>query len=91
MPTGYTYGVWDGKSIIGTSSFLFPLMGRTVVFPPIALLKEAYSGKKCPTIEVPIHYLVEDDGVTIKQVRVLDVRRKSKRQKAVICGQTEKT
>lgn len=84
MVHGYTYGIWDGKTIIGQFNTFFPLYGRNVLIPYVSLLKQLY-GKKYQSITVPIHYLTEDDGVKVVMTRVLDVRKKSRRQKAHIC------
>lgn len=86
MPIEFVYDIWNGKEIIGRyNAGHFPLYGRYLVIPTISILKREYN-KKYEEIIVPIHFLVSDDGITIKSVRVLDVRRKSARQKAIICG-----
>jgi hypothetical protein len=90
MPIGYTYDIWDGKNVIGSVTESFPLRGKFYVFSVLHPFKELYVGKQSEHICIPIHYIQYDNGVTITSTRVLDVRRKSKRQKALICGKAKK-
>jgi hypothetical protein len=86
MGSSYTYQFWDGRKFIGSYTTQFPIVGKAMMFPSIAPLKELYYGKKYETIEVPIAYLTEDNGVSYTTTRVLDVRRKSKRQREILLG-----
>lgn len=83
MPTGYTYDIWDGKKIIGQYTLLTPILGKGVNI----IFKESYNKNSYDSIIIPLAYLTEDNGVSYTVTRVLDVRRKSKRQKKLICGQ----
>lgn len=85
MNIGYSYPVWDGKQIIGHRNFQFRLMGKAVVIPTVSELKRIYN-KRYEEIIFPISYLSEDDGITIKMTRVIDVRRKSQRQIKILLG-----
>lgn len=82
MPITYTYDFWDGKSVIGKITMLSEIKGRAVIFPIL--------DKKYEAISVPILYLcIKDNGVEYTVRRVLDVRRKSKRQRYLLCKRDE--
>lgn len=81
MVMGYRYDLWNGKEIVGTHYRSSPILyGRNIVLDEVPIFKQLY-GKRQKTIVVPVYYQeVSDDGVTITIRRVLDVRKKSKRQ-----------
>lgn len=85
MVVGYTYELWDGKKVVGTVTLHRPLlMGHAVDFPVYSTFKQRYNGPY-KTIRVPIVYrTVEDNGIDIVLRKVLDVKRKSKEQIALI-------
>jgi hypothetical protein len=80
MNTGYSYELWNGKAVVGHFNTFTPLYGKFLVIPSIPLLKQPY-GKKIVEVCVPVTTrFVSDDGVDIVVRRVLDVRKKSKKQ-----------
>lgn len=80
MVTGYTYELWDGKEVIGHFFSLHQIYGLYLVVPTVSTLKQSYY-KKSEEIKVPIlHRVIYDNGVDITIRKVLDVRKKSKRQ-----------
>ena len=84
MPEWFTYELWNGKKTIGEVTLRSKLLGKFLVIPTISELKREY-GRSYETINVPIIYrTVSDNGVEIVVRRCLDVRKNSKRQKALI-------
>lgn len=84
MPSTYTYDLWDGKQTVGTYSCDSPLVGMHLVINTISELKRAY-GRRYETITIPVGLLIiKDNGIEYTVRRVLDVSRKSKRQRALI-------
>lgn len=80
----YSYELWDGKRSLGVYSTMFPLKGMFLVIPEVSTFKQPYN-RKLKEIKLPIIYrIVEDNGVDCLTRRVLDVRRKSKRQIEII-------
>ena len=80
----YSYKLWNGKDAIGHLSFMIPLRGMFVAVPEYSVLKQPYNQKR-RTIDLPIVYsVVSDDGVTVVTERVLDVRKKSARQRKIL-------
>lgn len=69
--TNYNYQLWNGKQIIGIIRLKEPIRGKALVL--------SFFGPY-ETITLPLFYLSEDDGVRVLTCRVLDVRKKSKRQ-----------
>ncbi len=86
MPTKYTYELWNGKKVVGTVTLFTMALGKYMVFYDQSILKQMY-GSKTKEIKVPIAYrFISDDGIDNVMRKVLDVRRKSKRQIAIIKG-----
>ncbi len=81
----YQYELWDGKQVVGRLTLPYKLVGISIrlVFSP-GPLKEVY-GKKYESITCPVvHHVIHEDGIdTTIRCRV-DVRRKSKRQIALL-------
>lgn len=76
----YIYKLWNGgDDYVGEVTSITPFLGKYANFAEYSTLKQPY-GITMKFIEVPIHLLISDNGVTITQTRVLDVRRKSPRQ-----------
>lgn len=88
MSTQYLYELWNGKECVGYHSSMFLLLGKFIVVPETPILKQLYN-KKLKTVTAPLIYrVVDDNGVDIISRRVIDVRRKSKRQIAVLVGRS---
>ena len=81
------FELWDGHKVVGYAELETPLFGTSVAIsfaPPI--LKQVY-GKQYETITCPIAYRqIADDGVDYTVRRCLDVRKKSKRQRAMLAS-----
>lgn len=78
--------LWNGKKVIGFRNLgpFAGVLGKYMTIPTISILKEEY-GKTYEIITVPILLRkVYDDGIEIRMRYCLDVRRKSKRQRALI-------
>lgn len=87
MSTGYYYNLWNGKEIIGTCYVeLFPLNVKEFHLPTMSILKEKYrNSQKITTIKIPlVDVVVEEKYNSYKVERMLDIRRKSKRQIEII-------
>lgn len=83
MKTGFCYPLWNGKKIVGHYYSPDPIWGDFIEFPEISILKQPYVLKP-KSIKVPIYRSWSDDGMVIKATRMLDVRKKSNRQIAII-------
>lgn len=84
IPRPYVYKLWNGKQVVGTLSLAYRIQGThvVIVFEP-TILKQVY-GKKYEHIRCPLFLQTYDDGVTITTERMIDVRRKSQRQIALL-------
>jgi hypothetical protein len=86
MPGGFVYDLWNGKEVVGQYNATFPLAGDYIIVQETSAFKQFYS-QKPKVIRVPLVFLVkQDDGVEIVFRKVLDVRRKSKRQIDILRG-----
>jgi len=84
MLKGFNYELWDGKKCIGHFYSNYPLYGKYLVLPEASVLKHQY-GRPWKEIKIPIitrH--LKDDGIDYTIRRVLDIRKKSKRQIEII-------
>lgn len=80
MIRSYRYELWDGKKSVGEYVTTRQLFGKYLIVPEQTILKHRY-GSVWKEIKVPIIVrVVSDDGVDYTVRRVLDIRRKSKRQ-----------
>lgn len=86
MPTNYIYDLWDGKKVIGQFNAGCELHGLYLAVPMVSTFKLPY-GRKFKTIELPITYLIKQVSYNLFETHiVLDVRRKSKSQRAFLIG-----
>lgn len=86
MFVGYTYEVWNGKKVIGRYNISSSILGRFLIVPEVSIFKQSYY-KKATYIRVPVIYqFVSDNGIEVTYKRVLDVRKKSKRQIKILIG-----
>ena len=91
MPHQYTYELWNGKKVVGTVTMFTEACGKYMIFCEQSILKQMYS-RKTKEIKVPIAYrFISDDGVDHVMRKVLDVRKKSKRQIEIIKGYDRKS
>lgn len=79
MATNYIYRLMNKGVQVGTFALTEPIQGKSLTVFEIRVFKQPYS-KVPKTINIPIGYIVSDDGVTITTERVLDVSKKSQRQ-----------
>lgn len=80
----FSYDLWNGKEVIGCYRSLMPIRGDLLEVRTVSAFKEVYN-KKYEIIKVPVLWrTVYEDEVEIRKRRVLDVRRKSKRQIGII-------
>lgn len=86
MITGYSYDVWDGRSVVGQYWSLHQIQGEYLELCEVPTLKQVY-GRKIKTIKIPIVCVESfNDGVEFRFRFSLDVRKKSKRQIKIILG-----
>lgn len=82
----YFYDLWNGKETVGQLRTTTPIRGRSITVSEVSIFKLPY-GTNPKTITCPIDVITtSDDGVTIIMKRVINVRRKSKRQIALLKG-----
>lgn len=88
MAEMFKYELWNGQECLGYFSTCFPLRGVHLVVPEVPEFKAKYRRKR-KVISVPIiNRVVSDNGVDLVLRKVLDVRRKSKRQIGLLKGRT---
>ena len=89
MPTSYRYELWNGKKVVGYYDCYSQILGHHVVVWEESTLKQSYY-KKARSILVPLtcRVIVSNHSDTLVRT-VLDVRRKSKRQIALLQGGIE--
>lgn len=84
MITVNRYELWNGKKVLGYYNTTSILMGSELIIHTISELKRIY-GKYYEEIKIPLTCRIIRKDATEYSVRtVLDVRKKSKRQRELI-------
>ena len=82
----FNYELWNGHKVLGYFSTTQLIYGKEVIVPELSGLKRPYN-RGVKEIRVPIlARTVSDDGIHTRIRRVLDVRKKSKRQIKLLSG-----
>ncbi len=80
----YRYELWTGKEVIGTWVCTFPIVGKYLIIGTMSELKGHYN-KRYEKIKVPVTTReVSFNGVDRIIRIVLDVSKKSKRQRKIL-------
>lgn len=86
MITGYSYDLWNGKEVVGKYHSMFPIKGQFLIIPEETEFKRSYRKKYRQHKFIMSSLVIHDDGVSFTVKRVIDVRRKSKRQINLLRG-----
>lgn len=87
MCSYYLYELWNGKEVVGYYGSVSPLLGLTITVYELPILKQPY-GVKAKTIICPVIFRRVDEKPYIEWTtrRCIDVRKKSKRQIAILAS-----